>query len=74
MLVFHDIAKRLKQYEEVIADDKAAMSQLGMDKFMPELEAELATRLSGRVVEDTGDDQLMGEAAKLSTTEYSQYM
>ena len=38
------------------------MSQLGMDKDMPELEAELALRLKGGKVEDAGDDQLMGEA------------
>ena len=35
VMIFHDIVKRMKDYDEVIADDKAAMSQLGLDKEMP---------------------------------------
>ena len=64
-MIFADIKKRLIEYDEVIADDKTVMTQLGMDKYMSEIQLELADRLAGVVIVDTGDDQLMGEASKL---------
>ena len=50
------------------------MKELGLDKNMNEYEAELAIRLSGVKVEDTGDDQLIGAAIQLSANQYSKYM
>ena len=41
---------------------------------MAEFEAELKIRLSGAKKEDTGDDQLLGEALKLSADQYKKYM
>jgi hypothetical protein len=39
-----------------------------------EMQAELAIRMSGAKVEDTGDDQLIGAAIALSESQYKKYM
>ena len=50
------------------------MKNLGLSNKMAEFEAELAIRLSGNKKEDTGDDQLLGEAQKLSPDQFKKYM
>ena len=40
---------------------------------MAEINEELKKRLAGIKVEDVGDDQLMGEAAKLSKQDYAAF-
>ena len=73
-MIFIDISKRDKTYDEDIKNDIKQMTDLGLMKNMPEYEAELAIRLSGVKVEDTGDDQLIGAAIQLSSNQYSKYM
>ena len=58
-------------YEEEIENDIATLKGLGISSNRwEEIERELQTRLKGQDTEDKGDDQLLGEAAKLSTTEW----
>ena len=45
-----------------------------MEKNMKDIEAELKIRLSGVVTEDGGDDQLLGEALRLTFDQYKKYM
>ena len=73
-MIFIDIQKREKEYDADIENDLRTMKELGLMKNMPEYDAELAIRLSGVKVEDTGDDQLIGAAIQLSSTQYSKYM
>ena len=70
VMIFVDIYKRLKSYEEDIAGDRVTMKELGMDSMMAEIEAELKKRLTGAKVEDEGDDQLLGEASKLQAGQF----
>ena len=74
VMIFIDISKRDKSYDEDIDNDLKQMKELGLMKNMAEYDAELAIRLSGVKVEDTGDDQLIGAAIQLSSTQYSKYM
>ena len=50
------------------------MKTLGLTSKMAEFEQELAIRLSGIKKDDTGDDQLLGEALKLTYDQYKKYM
>ena len=68
--IFIDINKRKNEYDEIIEDDKAELSRLGLGSRMPEINAELAKVLAGVTIENTGDDQMLGEAAKLKEGEY----
>ena len=45
-----------------------------MMKDMPEIEAELKVRLGGLKADDGADDQLLGEALRLSYDQYKKYM
>ena len=74
VMIFIDISKRDKSYDEDIDNDLKQMKELGLMKNMAEYDAELAIRLSGVKVEDTGDDQLIGAAIQLGSTQYSKYM
>ena len=50
----------------MIADDVQEIKDLGMFKDMREIDAELVIRLSGLKTENSGDDQLLGEALRLN--------
>ena len=70
-IVFHDINKRMNEYSEKVENDKYTLRQLDIGAArMSEIEAELEIRLIGKEIEAQGDDQLLGEAAKLSEAEY----
>ena len=73
VMIFRDINKRKCEYEEMIQDDRATMTSLGIDEKMAELSEELKKKLSGVKEEDAGDDQLMGEAAKLGPSDFAQF-
>ncbi len=73
-MIFFDISWTSREYDQEIQKDRAKMTELGMDKKMPELEAELALRLSGKKDDDAVDDQLMGEAQKLDRSAFAKYM
>ena len=49
------------------------MKDLGIDYMGAELTEELRIRLAGKVEDNTGDDQLMGEAMKLTEAQYKDY-
>ena len=72
--IFYDNSQRSKAYDEMIEDDLQEMKRLGMDKDMAEIKKELAVRLSGQKVEYSGDDQLLGEAVKLTHEQYKKYL
>lgn len=69
-----DIRKSSNSYDQLIAEDHATMKNLGLSNKMAEFEAELQIRLSGKKMDNTGDDQLLGEAQKLTRDQYAKYM
>eukprot|EP00356_Strombidium_inclinatum_P006357 CAMPEP_0170487716 /NCGR_PEP_ID=MMETSP0208-20121228/6467_1 /TAXON_ID=197538 /ORGANISM="Strombidium inclinatum, Strain S3" /LENGTH=80 /DNA_ID=CAMNT_0010762087 /DNA_START=196 /DNA_END=438 /DNA_ORIENTATION=+ len=73
-MIFFDISWTSREFDMEIAKDRQKMTELGMDKKMPELEAELAIRLSGKKEDDLVDDQLMGEAQKIDRSSFGKYM
>ena len=70
-IVFHDIKKRMEGYKEKVENDIHTLKELDIGQGRwSEIENELAVRLQGKELEEKGDDQLLGEAAKLSEGEY----
>ena len=69
-----DIKKNGLSLDQSIADDLSEMKGMGLDSKMAEFKAELEIRLSGVKVFDTGDDQLLGEAQKLTQDQFKKYM
>lgn len=61
--IFLSIAASKKEYQANIDEDLATMQNLGLNP--QDFAADLAIRLSGEKQDDTGDDQLMGEATKV---------
>ena len=61
--IFWSIRQSKIDYDEMIQDDLNEMRKLGMD--MKDIELELVEALKGKVQENMGDDQLLGEAMKL---------
>ena len=63
-----DIFKRQAEYEAVVEADKTRLTELGIDVLS--LDAELQKRLSVQEGTENADDQLLGEAAKLTQGQY----
>ena len=62
---------RMEDYREKVENDTHTLRALVKDDARwKEIERELATRLQGGDYEAQGDDQLLGEAAKLTSAEY----
>ena len=74
VMVFLDIKKNGENYDELIHNDLATMSQLGLDNKRGEIQKELEERLAGVKKEDGIDDQLLGEAAKMDSSKFGKYM
>ena len=72
--IFIDIDKRDKDYDEEIKSDLVRIEELGLMRNWKDMQAELAIRLAGEKVEDTGDDQLIGAAIALTESQYKKYM
>ena len=72
--IFIDIRKRYEFYSNKVAEDLETMKTLGMEKNMAEIQKDLTLRLQGREVEDAADDQLFGEAQKVTHDEFGQYL
>ena len=72
--VFSDISTAGKELDQDISNDMAKIAALNLTKNLPEMQAELAKRLSGAKIGEGGDDQLLDEAGKLTEAEFSQYM
>jgi hypothetical protein len=70
VLIFRDIFKSMREYDEVIKDDLDELKKLGLGPRMDEINAELELRLKGKIEDNAADDQLLGEAAKLKAGEY----
>ena len=69
--IFFDINRSKKQYIELVEEDLATISQLGVSaSTRAEWEAELKLRLSGKAADDKTDDQLFGAAAQLTKAEW----
>ena len=66
--IFYDISKTSAMYDNLIEEDKVKLQELGMKH--ENLQEELDIRLNGGKEEDLGDDQLYGEAARLSEAEW----
>jgi len=69
--IFYSIAADKAKYEEDIKDDKALIENLGLK--VEDFAEDLKIRLQGEKSEDLGDDQLMGEASKVTAKDYEQY-
>ena len=69
--IFVSIAADKLKYEEDIKDDKVSIESLGLK--VEDFAEDLKIRLAGEKNEDLGDDQLMGEASKLTAKDYEQY-
>ena len=69
-----DIRKSGANYDMMISEDLQQIKMLGLSNRMAEMDAELLVRLSGKKVESSGDDQLLGEAAKLNHDAYKKYL
>ena len=63
-----DIFKRQAMYEEMVVEDRKALSELGID--VNSLAGDLHKRLTETGVEENADDQLIGEAAKLQQGQF----
>jgi len=63
-----DIFKRQAEYEADVEADKTRLTELGIDVLS--LDAELQKRLSVQEGTENADDQLLGEAAKLTQGQY----
>ena len=61
-MIFFDISWSGHMYEMEIEKDRKRLVEMGLGNKMPELEHELAQRLSGKKEEDLVDNQLMEEA------------
>ena len=72
--IFLDIKKSGANYDDMIKEDIQEIKSLGLSGKLSEFEAELAIRLSGNTKDASVDDQLLGEALKLSYDQYKQYM
>ena len=77
IMIFHDIKKRYDEYVILVEEDKVMIKEL--EKHFPDNERikseriraeELARRLAGTKPEDKGDDQLLGEAVKLTASQW----
>ena len=55
-------------YEKMVEEDKQNLADLGID--VNALAADLQKRLTHKDVDENADDQLIGEAAKLSQGQY----
>ena len=75
IMIFYDINKRRIEYDAMIEDDIQTLKNLNLSAGQwEEINKELETRLKGVETEEKGDDQLLGEAAKLNEGEYRQHM
>ena len=73
--IIHDINKTGKIYEKKITIDLTRLNgDLKLSSKMKEFEDELEKRLKGAKIDSTADDQLLMEAAKLTTDEYKSEM
>jgi len=69
--IFISIKADKLKYEEDIENDKVSIESLGLK--VEDFAEDLKIRLAGEKNEDLGDDQLMGEASKLTAKDYDSY-
>ena len=72
--IFYDTYLRGVEFDEAIANDKAAMRDLKIDTTAKDFQDGLRDAIAGIKKEDTGDDQLFGTAVKLDKSEWGQYL
>ena len=71
-MIFWDIRKRKEHYTNLVEEDIHTLKNtIQVDNHTwGDIQRDLAQRLAGTETEDKGDDQLLGEAARLSEQEY----
>ena len=74
VMIFMDIRKNDKHYTALLEEANTQMSQLGIDRHSAEMKEQLALRLAGKIQDNSADDQLLGEAMKVSPEVYRQYI
>ena len=74
VMIFIDIDKRDKMYDQDIADDMVKMKELGLDRKMEEFNAELVLRFAGTKKDDGTDDQLIENAKALTADQFKKNM
>ena len=72
--IFVDMRKDGIKYDAEIRDDLDKLKKMGLEDKIPEFKAELAIRLKGKKEDEGVDDQLFGEAFKLTPAQYEEYM
>ena len=72
VLIFYDMYQKYKEYKDMVEDDVSVLrTTLGVsENRWDDIQKELETRLRGGIKEEGGDDQLLGEAMKLTKAEY----
>ena len=68
--IFYDVMSKLREYSEMIEDDKVTLQRLNYDINNPDFLQALNNRLRGIKDEHSGDDQLISEAMKLEKSQY----
>ena len=68
--IFYDTYQRGIMFENEIENDIIQMKVLGMDLNDPEFQKGLANAIAGIKLEDVGDDQLFGTAAKATAEQW----
>ena len=69
--LFHDVLGKIKEYSGLIEDDKDQLTRLGFNIEDADFLQALENRLKGVKEDEGADDQLIGEAMKLTSAEYS---
>ena len=74
VVLFYDVLSKIKEYDQLIADDIDELKRNNFDVDSEEVKEALKNRLAGIKEEDAGDDQLLAEAAKLEKENYEKYL
>ena len=72
--LFYDVTSKIREYSEMIEDDKVTLQRMNFDINNVDFLKSLENRINGIKEEEGADDQLLGEAAKLEQSQYSEYL
>merc|ERR1740116_143549 len=71
IMIFWDTANRDKETVDLLSNDEVAIRELKINTSDPDFVKGLDDKLNNVKLEDKGNDQLYGTAAKLTAAEYS---
>ena len=72
--IFYDAISKIREYSEMIEDDKQSLARLNYDINNEDFLKALDNRIRGIKEEEGADDQLIAEAMKLESAQYKEYM